>query len=418
MRFPAALNGLRRAQGATAAIAFSALAALMPLAPNLLPPCLVVGVVAVLAHHRKELRRPALRRLGSTALPWMALLYVMHLIGLLWSTNMDYALFDLQIKLPLLLLPVVFALLPDHARADGPTLWAAFIMGNAIAVVVCTVMVPVRLLGDPGLVPAQEVFGERFSFMVHPSYFALYLCMALAALFLQPLPFRNSWRAPIAALLCVGLVCCGSKAGWVALPLVFGVVLVARWRDRAVRATLSLLIGGSIIGCLALVALSANMRQRIVEAIASVRSRDRVAGADTSSEVRKLAWHSAVGTASAHMPLGTGTGDVKDELIAAHERNGYVHLVEKRINAHQQFLQAWAALGVAGLLLTIAVVLVPLIAAWRQGNVLAALFFLLNGLNWMVESMLEVQAGTLFFAFFAFVLAASYNRSPSSAIRP
>ncbi|HEY0978939.1 MAG TPA: O-antigen ligase family protein [Flavobacteriales bacterium] len=415
MSLPQAFSGLRSALGTTAAAAFSSLAVLMPLAPNLLPLCLVVGMVAVLVHHRKALRRPSLRGSGATALPWMALLYVLHLIGLLWSVNMDYAGFDLQIKLPFLLLPLLFAILPEQARRSWSSLWVAFILGNAVAVAVCVVMVPLRLLGDSGLHWPQEVFGERFSFLIHPSYFALYLCMALAALFLTPLPFRSAWRMPIALVLCLGVVCCGSKAGWVLLPLVLAVVLVARWRDTVVRRTLLLLIGGSLGGCVLLAALSFNMRQRIVEAIGSITDSRRVATAETSSEVRKLAWHSAVQVAQAHAPFGAGTGDVKDELIAAHQRNGYVHLVEKRINAHQQFLQAWAALGIAGLLLTIALVVVPFVTAFRQGNTLAALFFLVNGLNWTVESMLEVQAGTLFFAFFAFVLA-SDRRSPSSPI--
>ena len=42
---------------------------------------------------------------------WLFLgLYIMHVVGLLWTTDMSFALDDLRIKLPLLIFPIVIPL--------------------------------------------------------------------------------------------------------------------------------------------------------------------------------------------------------------------------------------------------------------------------------------------------------------------
>lgn len=397
---------MRKVHGTVAAYAFTALVALMPLWPNMLPLCLVAGLMALVVHHHLWQQRPQWTGTWSTAMPWALLLFLLHVVGLAWSSNMDYATFDLQIKLPLGLLPVVAILLPRTAHRGWSGLLLPFVLGNVAAVLLCTALVPYRVLTTPDAFWTYEVFGERFSCLVHPSYFALYLCFALAVWYLAPMPeVRRVWRMPVAVVLCLGIVLCGSKAGWLALPWVVLVALIATWRRRDLRRELSLLIATSAIGVVGLVALAPGVQARVIEAWDALHNEARSADAATSSEVRKLAWHSAAEVARAHAPWGTGTGDVKDELIAAHERHGYVHLVEKRINAHSEYLQLWAALGVAGLVGCIALVLVPALAALRHRRYWVFVFFLLNGANWLVESMLEVQAGVLFFAFFAFVCA-------------
>lgn len=398
-------GAFRDANGAWATGAFIALAFLMPLFPAVLPVVLVTGVVALLVRHRGQWQRPDLRTCWGTAMPWAFLLYVWHVLGMAWSTDMDYGAFDLQIKLPLAVLPLVFLLLPHHARQGWSTLFRPFIFGNAAAVLICMVALVYRLLTLPGAEVAQEVFGERFSFLVHPSYFALYLSVALAALYLVPLPGRMAtWRTALSVLLVAGVIGTGSKAGWVGLPVVFGTLMWVCRNDPALRRPLFGMIGAAVVVGALLLVTSAGMRERVAEAWHAVTV-DRAADATTSSEVRKLAWHSAVEVAKANAPWGTGTGDVKNELIAMHARNGYVHLVEGRINAHNEFLQLWAALGLPGLVLCCALVVVPFFHAVRRRNTLAGLFFLLCAWNWSVESMLEVQAGVLFFAFFAFILA-------------
>ena len=87
------------------------------------------------------------------------------------------------------------------------------------------------------------------------------------------------------------------------------------------------------------------------------------------------------------------------------------------LNAHDQFLQTAACLGIGGALLILGMVLVPL-SARSPHRALAVLFLLITAANWTVESMLEVQAGALFFSVMACLLpwtAAEGRTSPASA---
>lgn len=401
MRLPSYIKDLASRHGKLAAIAFSLLAAFMPIAPRLLPLCLVAGVVGLVVHHRAWERRPHLSGIWRTALPWLLLLYLLHIIGVGWSTNLDYASFDLQVKLPLALLPLVFLWIPDPNGLRA--LFRPFIWGSVAAVVILLLTLVWRLLFMPGIDVANEVFGERFSWMVHPSYFALYLCIAVGGLLLEPFGTHRQ-RLVFLTLLCLGLLLCGSKSGWISSGIVLLFILVARWKDTQLRRLLLGLSALSLIGLVALASLSSNVRERMSEAWQALVGRETNAEASTSSAIRKLAWDSAADVAREHAPWGTGTGDVKDELMVAHERSGYVYLLEKRINAHSEYLQLWAALGWLGLVLTVLMVAVPLLSALRARDALASIFFLISGASWIVESMLEVQAGVLFFAFFSCLL--------------
>lgn len=396
--------------GPLATYAFTVLAFVMPLMPRATPLCLMAGVLGLVLHHRMWTKRPSCSGMWRTPMPWAFMLYLLHVVGVAWSTNMDYAGFDLQIKLPLVLLPLVHLWMPRAGAESWRELLLPFIWGNVLAVVIALVSLAGRLSMNPALDAANEVFGERFSWLVHPSYFALYLTVALAAVLLRPAG-TPLVRTATAAALCLGVLLCGSKAGWIGLGLVLSIVLVVKWRDNGLRNAMLGLATVSLLGLVTLVAASPNVRERVLEAWQGMSGGGAQPDASTSTEVRKLAWHSAAEVAREHAPWGTGTGDVKDELMAMHERSGYIHLLEKRINAHSQYLQLWAALGVAGLVLTILLVSVPLVSRIRARDALGAIFFLLAGLNWVVESMLEVQVGVLFFSFFAFVLAQHEPRS-------
>ena len=70
-----------------------------------------------------------------------------------------------------------------------------------------------------------------------------------------------------------------------------------------------------------------------------------------------------------------------------------------RLNAHNQFIQTTAALGVPGLILLTGVLVSALIFAFRNRDLLLIAFLVVIGLNAMVESILEVSAGVIFFSF-------------------
>ena len=403
-----ALQEARARHGAPLLVSTLVFAFLLPLAQNLLP----LALVAVLISWTLAPRGPRVPLQLTAHTIWSAGLYALYLIGMAWSTNMEYGLFDLQIKLPMLLLPALFLIRPRDLGTLGGPVGFAFVLGNAVAVLVDLLMVGVTYAQGTDLPIAQGIFSANFSVLLHPSYFAMYLELALVFWTLLSIHrWVPSWlHWSMLAVLCLGVVLCGSKMGWILLPLILVAVVVARWKDVRVRTPIISMIAASVVGIVLLVSLSLYARDRVNELWGAVTSTEAHADAQTSTEVRKLAWAGATQVIAANLPWGAGTGDVKDELLATYAAHGHHHLVEQRINAHDQWLQTMATLGWPGILLLLAVVLLPLFAAFVRRDLLEAVFLLLCIANWTVESMLEVQAGVMFFAFFALLFAGTSHR--------
>jgi len=134
--------------------------------------------------------------------------------------------------------------------------------------------------------------------------------------------------------------------------------------------------------------------------------------AKESNAERILIWKSDLATIQKNIPLGSGTGDIKDELIQTYLQYNYTDLAKKNLNAHNQFFQTAITLGLAGIIAIIACFTIPLYIGFRSKNIILLSFIIITIINFSVESMLEVQAGTIFFSFF-YVLLLKHNTSPT-----
>lgn len=403
-QFLTAWRSLRATHGPWAAGFLAFLVAVIPLAPNLVPLALVSFMVALVAQHHKQFMRPT-RAVWSTPFPWFVGIFLLHVLGMAWTEDLDFGLFDLQIKAPLLVLPLLAMVVPAMSRVGRDAVLFMATMANALAVLVCLISAVVRSAIGPGFGAAQELFSARFSFLIHPSYFAMYLCFSLAAWVLTPL---HTWLPKLAnsavlVLLCLGVVLSGSKLGWILLALLLPLALVIRWREVSLRRTLIALGAITGIGLALLVAASPYARDRVVETWRAAFSGTVEANAQTSSAVRKLTWSVAQELFAAQPLTGTGTGDIKNELLRIYGERGQNWAQEHRLNAHSQFLQSAACLGVFGILLLVSALIVPLFGHWKR-DALAWVFLVTCALNWSVESMLEVQAGVVWTVVIAFVL--------------
>ena len=143
------------------------------------------------------------------------------------------------------------------------------------------------------------------------------------------------------------------------------------------------------------------------------------ADAGASAAIRTVVWKAAWDVGNHNLPWGTGTGDVKDELLLRYKEIGAVHAEERKLNAHNQFLQTFAALGLPGLAALLLLILVPLarlLLPRDPDGSLRACALVLIALNFNVESMLELQAGAVFTGFLLWVLW--WPRAAVSSSRP
>ena len=119
-----------------------------------------------------------------------------------------------------------------------------------------------------------------------------------------------------------------------------------------------------------------------------------------STAERVLVWEQAIELIKEHPLLGVGTGDVKDALVEKYVLSGLEGVESEKLNAHNQFLQSFAALGLFGFLSLALGLLLPAVMAIKRGNSVFFIFIVIIIINALTESILEVQAGVVFYAFF------------------
>ncbi len=406
------LQQLETTHGWAAAWALLLLAFALPLAQGVVPLLIVLVTLLMLWRHRPIRLPMADARFYRSPLPWMLLFYAWHVAGMAWTSNVGEGLFDLEVKLSLALFPLLFMMLPSTARVGGEAFLSAFIGGCAVSVPFCLGGALWRSITLPEAVWTQEFISSPFSLFMHPSYAAMYLCTALAILYLgmDPSAIRPFVRRTLAALLVIGIVLMASKIGWVVLLLLLLGIVAARWRQVALR--MDAVVGTAVLvgGIVLLNTVSIYTSERIEEMRQAIVEPEHQAATTTSTAIRWLVWDAALEVIADSPLMGTGTGDVKDELLVVYAEKGYVSALEQRLNPHSQFLQSAAALGMVGLLLLLAALMVPVIHAVRAWDILSLAFLFIAVLNWGVESMLEVQAGSVYFALLSWALLLRSDR--------
>jgi hypothetical protein len=180
------------------------------------------------------------------------------------------------------------------------------------------------------------------------------------------------------------------------------VALVFVWKSYSSRTLRPLLTGcvwviSFFLASKFLVPDSVN-RMETMRKVVSATKDNR--GEAESSSTRLQIWHQTIRLIKEHPLLGTGTGDIKDVLVAAYEKADMTFAAERRFNTHNQFLQSWLTLGVIGAVVFVLLLLLPLRVAFISRDPALFIFIVLAAFNMMVEAMLEKQAGAVFFSLF------------------
>jgi O-antigen ligase len=336
--------------------------------------------------------------------------YLLHLIGLLYTENMKSGIFDVQVKLSLLVFPLIYASKPLQREQVKP-LFLSLLNGSLL----CSFILLIRaVLTFIMIHDSSCFFYENFSsYLIHPSYLAMYLNIGIAWMLLQlcenTAPFGKFSKSISLFLILFFsfiLVLLSSKLGLITLALIYLTALI--------RYSFKNYIAG-IIGLILAIALGFGIimfvpaiTDRVKTATAAITS-PTVNNADAeSTAVRMLIWKAANQVIADHPIIGTGTGDSKDELIKEYEKRGMTGAVEHRLNAHNEFYQVFVSLGLLGFIIFCMQLAVPLVISIKEKNSMYTFFLIILILNFLTESMLEGEAGVLFYAFFNSILCFTF----------
>jgi O-antigen ligase len=247
---------------------------------------------------------------------------------------------------------------------------------------------------------------DQLAFKFHPTYLSMYVCLTAFIYMHRGLKKQYFFGGRtnhyiIIAFLFIYLGFLGSKAGLGAGALVIVIALVEAKIRLENRRFHWVGIGIAAMALLGSILMAPNTTKRIETALnTEVVQNDNVAR--NSSQIRLLAWQTAWEIIREN-PLGVGTGDSSAELNEKYAEQGETYALKRSFNSHNQFFQSGVENGWPAIVILILLFITGLRWAWKWKDWVFGTFLLVLGFNMLFESILEVQAGVVFFSFFMMI---------------
>lgn len=337
----------------------------------------------------------------------LVLLFCIYLVSIVYSDNKTRSIQDLETKLSLLCIPL--ALYTNRNQFDfskaliyllsGLTLMMAFCETRSVYHYLLELYQISQGTAAPSPIGYNLFFTSYFCPFIHHSYLSLYNLAGI--LFLLDairrkhiLPTYRIYLLLFAlSLFQLQLL---SRAGiifYAGSVFFFLVIYFRDFKKQILFFTTLLLL---LLGITQLSPIGLKIRNQFLE-IPGFSDHHSISNSTVSSvDVRTLIWERSVELISQHFWFGTGNGDCRDALLVSYQKHGMSGALEKQLNCHNQFLETQLSIGLPGSLMLFALFFFGVYRTiLRRQWVLVLLVFSVAG-NYLFESMLEVQAGSIF----------------------
>lgn len=364
---------------------------------NLAPVLLMLSFVLALTERNSgTFFRQQLFSLRSV-LTWMLAFYLFHIVGMAWSSNAAFGWSDVGMKLSFLFVPLIVA---TGRLQLSFRYWMRWIIDGMSMIVIGLLLLAVwKSFAAPEDNHWAYFFESEYSTFLHRSYWATYCAIGASwALFDWISGPRKivSWRLFTFVLLSASVVLTISKAGIIILGIVcfwlmIHQIIVRKWWKFAVPGFVVVI--GLIVGVTYFSPRVASRFQEVPKAFSSVKTTNNTE--IESNTARIIMWSTSWKVIQSNWLAGAGTGDVKDVLIAKNMELGNTGVAEKKLNAHNQFLNSWVQLGLAGFLFLTGIFVTAFANAARYKLLPLTLMTLAFLVTMLFESFVETQGGII-----------------------
>lgn len=342
----------------------------------------------------------------------MAFFFLIHVLGLFYSENKHEAGTAIEIKLSFLAFPLLF--FSHRFNVTQLLKVVTTFVSSCFLVCVSCLFRAFYLHYFEGI---DAFYYSSFSYFLHPSYFSMYLLSSLCVVLLYYkswLPHLKNISAKLVFMSSVFILCIflsASKIGllafFIVIPLIGCIWLYRNGYVKWIFTSLFLLI---VLLFLVFKFVPGPM-ERIKVALSVTQSNQVIDKTATeSTAVRMLIWEQAMQIIKQNPIIGTSPGDANDALYKAYAENGLTGAYEKKLNAHNQFFQTLIGTGVIGFLVLFVLTFYLIIHGLIKKNYYLSIFGFIITLNFLVESMLQTQAGVIFYTFILCIVL-QYNFS-------
>ncbi|QXP60667.1 O-antigen ligase family protein [Olleya sp. HaHaR_3_96] len=339
-----------------------------------------------------------------------------YCIGLVHTQNLDRGLRVVEIKLPLIIFPIILGSTSWFLSQKQKTLFSYLFIASNLLIGIFTIFCVYFDIG-----PVSERFiqtGIKYyshsdlttKVDNHPTYLSFSFLISL--IFLQYLLDNNRIKKVVFIMLFIllsfYLFLLSSKLGvFLYLTLVIYFIYFKVRINKQVKLGLLII---SVLTFFCVMVTQNPIQKRYKEEFVSIKSFKNIRNKEVPfylKNQRLIAADIFFSQPSLDLLFGIGTGDTQDYLDKKYRR--YLEIVNrgafKDLNYHNQFFQLSSAIGFLGGILLIYVLLGPLCVSLKNGNEEYMLFLLLIFLFFLIESFFETQRGVVLYSFFNSLLA-------------
>ena len=363
---------------------------------------------------------------GSRLVILFISVYILAIIGMLYTSNIPEGIFRLQQKLGLIMFPVIFGTTNVVNYGFLKKISIHFIVGLALT---CSMGLGyyffMAVVSNGGsMATTQDLILVEDT---QPYTVGLY-CLTGIVLILYNEQVRDSLRknmqfflitlfSVFIFLISVRLI----VACWILIALVFILDHIKSVLYRIIAGFVMISIVITAVGIIPALnrqwkELSGGGNENVI-----VLDQDASLGKSWGGKAIRLAiWSCSKDILQNYWLIGVGTGDVQDNLQVAYEkRKFYFASRYNRYNAHNQYLQLWIGNGIVSALLLIACLIFPLFLLLRKNALKSpyTFFLIFSALIFFTESIFETNKGIIWYSFFNSIFAFTYLYKPKADLK-
>ena len=344
---------------------------------------------------------------------WLVGLYLLYCVGMLWTKDLKLGFDDLVIKLPMLVVPVLFLFVPKRMLVRRRLWLYAFAFVCGLVVFELFLFAKAVIVGG-GI--SKTLYNSDYINFYHYTYRTLACNMALVILYKMPLTRLFAWSAKrsaivrfvLMALLNFFVATMYSRMGFFLLLVADALIVIDTLFVRKVY--------GETVAMLAIILLTIGLtfsNERFGKRYKTIHELENQKKDPKPTADRPLIYSNALNLIGQNPILGAGTGDVKQVMNDLYKSHG---ITEGNLNPHNQFLQTAIALGCVGLLLLLMIYFCFALRLFDRGAWLLVSAVLLSAVCMLTESVLERQMGVhlCVFAYCWFNMMTTKKRSCKS----
>ena len=347
-------------------------------------------------------------------------IYLLLIIGLLYTSDMKSGLFVLEKKMSFLLIPLL--VLPILQR-EKVTDRKVFIAIGLITIASSIILLVVALYKTLVLHDTDAFFYENFT-SIHYVYYSLYFAfgsLLLIESLLDEMIIRPTGIIIISLLFIYSLgvlIYVASKTGIMIYCISSVIIFFMKIKNKKIFIISIILMIGSASILFYFNKTSRSRFEGLTEHLSVLTSNDLASEGITITDLnmRLLFWKLSLidGSADYFVWLGLGTGDVQTYLDGLYTKNtlyGYLGY-----DTHNEWIFTWLQLGLPGIIVVGFLFVKFLRDAYFRRDLKFMIFLLITLAFSQSESILESNKGIVFFVLFFTLFCVPYKKESISII--